>query len=69
MKLVLQNLRVVGHSNSRTTKILKGAKEPWVVITDENPSLQTLWQYGLRSLFVLPLILNNSQNMTIRVSH
>ena len=27
---------------------VKGVREPWVVITDENPSLQTLWQYGLR---------------------
>lgn len=23
-------------------------KEPWALITDENPSLQPLWQYGLR---------------------
>ena len=22
--------------------------EPWAVITDETPTLQTLWQYGLR---------------------
>ena len=27
---------------------VKGVKEPWTVITDENPSLETLWQYGLR---------------------
>lgn len=27
---------------------VKGVKEPWAVITDEQPSLQTLWQYGLR---------------------
>ncbi len=27
---------------------VKGVKEPWAVITDEEPSLQTLWQYGLR---------------------
>ena len=27
---------------------VKGVKEPWAVITDESPSLQTLWQYGLR---------------------
>ncbi|MGV2828184.1 transposase [Myxosarcina sp. GI1(2024)] len=27
---------------------VKGVKEPWAMITDENPSLQTLWQYGLR---------------------
>lgn len=27
---------------------VKGAKEPWAVITDENPTLQTLWQYALR---------------------
>lgn len=24
------------------------ADEPWAVVTDETPSLQTLWQYGLR---------------------
>ncbi len=27
---------------------VKGVKEPWAVITDETPSLETLWQYGLR---------------------
>ncbi len=27
---------------------VKGVKEPWAVITDEEPSLQTLWQYALR---------------------
>lgn len=27
---------------------VKGVKEPWAVITDEDPTLQTLWQYGLR---------------------
>lgn len=27
---------------------VRGVKESWAVITDENPSLQTLWQYGLR---------------------
>ena len=27
---------------------VKGVREPWAVITDEEPSLQTLWQYGLR---------------------
>ncbi len=27
---------------------VKGAKESWAVITDESPSLQTLWQYALR---------------------
>lgn len=27
---------------------VKGAKEPWAVITDEPPSLNTLWQYALR---------------------
>ena len=25
-----------------------GVKEPWAVITDEPPNLQTLWQYALR---------------------
>ena len=35
----------------RTNLVLanvKGVKEPWAVITDENPTLQTLWQYALR---------------------
>ena len=27
---------------------VKGAKQPWAVITDESPTLQTLWQYALR---------------------
>ena len=27
---------------------VKGAKEPWAVITNESPTLQTLWQYALR---------------------
>jgi hypothetical protein len=27
---------------------VRGVKEPWAVITDETPTLQTLWQYGLR---------------------
>ncbi|WP_293112592.1 transposase [Moorena sp. SIO4G3] len=27
---------------------VKGVKEPWAVMTDETPSLKTLWQYGLR---------------------
>lgn len=27
---------------------VKAAKEPWAVVTDESPSLQTLWQYALR---------------------
>ena len=27
---------------------VKGAKESWAVVTDESPSLQTLWQYALR---------------------
>lgn len=27
---------------------LVGTSEPWAVITNEAPSLQTLWQYGLR---------------------
>jgi hypothetical protein len=26
----------------------QGVKEPWAVITDEVPTLQTLWQYALR---------------------
>ena len=35
----------------RTNLVLanvKGVKEPWAVVTDENPTLQTLWQYALR---------------------
>jgi Transposase DDE domain len=27
---------------------IQGAKDSWAVVTDEAPSLQTLWQYGLR---------------------
>ncbi len=27
---------------------VRGVKEPWAVITDEEPSLETLWQYGFR---------------------
>ncbi|WP_299405886.1 transposase, partial [Acaryochloris sp. IP29b_bin.148] len=27
---------------------IRGVKEPWAVITDESPTLQTLWQYALR---------------------
>ena len=27
---------------------LPGVKEPWAVLTDEPPSLDTLWRYGLR---------------------
>ncbi len=27
---------------------VRGVREPWAVITNEKPSLQTLWQYGLR---------------------
>ncbi|ERN39826.1 hypothetical protein KR51_00037200, partial [Rubidibacter lacunae KORDI 51-2] len=27
---------------------VRGAREPWAVITDETPSLQTFWQYSLR---------------------
>ena len=27
---------------------VKGTKESWAVVTDEPPSLQTLWQYALR---------------------
>ena len=34
-------------SNLALAKV-RGAQEPWAVITDEVPSLQTFWQYGLR---------------------
>ncbi|BDM83385.1 hypothetical protein [Acaryochloris marina] len=27
---------------------IRGVNEPWAVITDESPTLQTLWQYALR---------------------
>lgn len=27
---------------------VRGVQEPWGVITDEEPSLNTLWQYGMR---------------------
>lgn len=27
---------------------IEAAKEPWAVVTDEPPSLETLWQYALR---------------------
>ena len=27
---------------------VKGVKEPWAVITDREPTLQTLWQYAMR---------------------
>ena len=27
---------------------VQGAKDSWAVVTDEPPSLQTLWQYALR---------------------
>ena len=35
------------HSNLILANV-KGAKEPWAIITDEDPTLQTLWQYALR---------------------
>ena len=35
------------HSNLVLANV-KGAKEPWAIITDEDPTLQTLWQYALR---------------------
>lgn len=36
------------HRSNIVLANVKGVKEPWAVITDEEPSLQTLWQYGLR---------------------
>lgn len=36
------------HRSNIVLANVKGVKEPWAVITDEAPSLQTLWQYGLR---------------------
>lgn len=37
----------VHHCNAVLATV-KGAKESWAVISDEPPSLQTLWQYALR---------------------
>jgi hypothetical protein len=33
---------------TRVVAYPKGVKEHWAVITDESPTLQTLWQYALR---------------------
>lgn len=33
---------------TRALATVQGAKESWAVITDEPPTLQTLWQYALR---------------------
>lgn len=36
------------HCTNLVLATVKGAKESWAVVTDESPSLQTLWQYALR---------------------
>ena len=36
------------HRTNLVLATVKGAKDSWAVITDEVPSLQTLWQYSLR---------------------
>lgn len=36
------------HRTNLVLATVKGAKDSWAVITDESPSLQTLWQYALR---------------------
>jgi hypothetical protein len=36
------------HRSNLVLATVKGAKDAWAVITDESPSLQTLWQYALR---------------------
>lgn len=36
------------HRSNLVLATVKGAKEPWAVVTNEAPSLQTLWQYALR---------------------
>lgn len=36
------------HRTNLVLATVAGAAESWAVITDEAPSLQTLWQYGLR---------------------
>lgn len=36
------------HRSHLVLATVKGAKQSWAVITDEAPSLQTLWQYALR---------------------
>jgi hypothetical protein len=45
------NIRLWADGKHQTNLILatvKGAKDSWAVITDETPSLNTLWQYALR---------------------
>ena len=36
------------HHANLVLATVKGAKESWAVVTDEPPTLQTLWQYALR---------------------
>lgn len=36
------------HRANLVLATVKGAKESWAVVTDEPPTLQTLWQYALR---------------------
>lgn len=37
-----------GHRCNLVLATVKGAKDAWAVVTDEPPTLQTLWQYALR---------------------
>jgi hypothetical protein len=37
-----------GHRCNLVLATVQGAKESWAVLTDEPPTLQTLWQYALR---------------------
>jgi hypothetical protein len=41
---------------------VKGAKDSWAVVTDEAPSLQTLWQYSLR--FCVEFIYREAKQFT-----
>ncbi|MGK7909884.1 MAG: transposase [Synechococcus sp.] len=36
------------HRGNLVLANVKGVTEPWAVLTDESPTLQTLWQYALR---------------------
>lgn len=48
---LMQDVRLWSPGTDRTHLALanvRGAREPWAVITDEPPSLQTFWQYSQR---------------------
>lgn len=47
--ILYHNVRLWLDGECRSNLVLanvKGVKEPWAVITDEEPTLQTLWQYA-----------------------